>query len=69
MNHKNQLIKNTVIIAIGKIGSQILSYILLPLFTAKMAVDEYGTYDLACTMSVFLAPVITMLMEEARFRF
>lgn len=69
MNHKNQLIKNTVIIAIGKIGSQILSYILLPLFTAKMAVDEYGTYDLACTMSVFLAPVITMLMEEAMFRF
>ena len=69
MSHKSQLVKNTVIIAIGKIGSQILSYILLPLFTAKMAVDEYGTYDLACTLSVFLAPMITLLMEEAMFRF
>ena len=69
MNHKSQLIKNTVIIAIGKIGSQVLSYILLPLFTARMAVEEYGTYDLACTLSVFLAPVITLLMEESMFRF
>lgn len=69
MSQKSQLIKNTAIIAIGKMGSQILSYILLPLFTAKMAVEEYGTYDLACTLSVFLAPIITLLMEEAMFRF
>ena len=69
MSHKSQLIKNTAIIAIGKISTQVLSYILLPLYTAKMAVDEYGTYDLVCTLSIFLCPVISLLMEESMFRF
>lgn len=69
MNHKSQLVKNTVIIAIGKLSTQILSYILLPLFTAKMSVGEYGTYDFVCTISMFLCPIITLLMEEAMFRF
>lgn len=69
MSHKSQLVKNTLLIAIGKFSTQVLSYVLLPLFTARMAVEEYGTYDLACTLSVFLAPVITLLMEESMFRF
>ncbi len=69
MSHKSQLVKNTVIIAIGKLSTQILSYILLPLYTAKMSVGEYGTYDFVCTISMFLCPIITLLMEEAMFRF
>ncbi len=69
MNHQNQLVKNTIIIAIGKIGTQIISYLLLPLYTAKMSVSEFGTYDFICTVSVFLCPIITMLMEESMFRF
>ena len=69
MSHKSQLIKNTAIIAIGKISTQVLSYILLPLYTAKMAVEEYGTYDLVCTLSIFLCPLISLLMEESMFRF
>jgi len=69
MSQKSQLVKNTIIIAIGKISTQILSYILLPLFTARMAVEQYGTYDLGCTLSLFLCPIITLLMEESMFRF
>lgn len=69
MSQKSQLMKNTIIIAIGKLSTQILSYILLPFFTARMAVEEYGTYDLGCTLSLFLCPVITLLMEESMFRF
>lgn len=69
MSHKSQLLKNTAIIAIGKLSTQILSYILLPLYTSKMDVSEYGTYDYVCTISLFLCPIITLLMEEAMFRF
>ena len=69
MSQKSQLVKNTIIIAIGKLSTQILSYILLPLFTARMAVEQYGTYDLGCTLSLFLCPIITLLMEESMFRF
>ncbi len=69
MNQKKQLIKNTVIIAIGKLSTQIISYLLLPLYTSKLSPSEYGTYDLICTLSLFLCPVITLLMEESMFRF
>lgn len=69
MSHKSQLVKNTAIIAIGKLSTQILSYILLPLYTSKMVPSEYGIYDLVCTLSLFLCPVITLLIEESMFRF
>ncbi len=69
MNQKKQLVKNTLIIAIGKLSTQIISYILLPLYTAKLSPAEYGTYDFICTVSLFLCPVITLLMEESMFRF
>lgn len=69
MNHKSQLAKNTLIIAIGKMSTQIISYLLLPLYTAKLAPAEYGTYDFVCTLSLFLCPLITLLMEESMFRF
>ena len=69
MSQASKLLKNTAIIAIGKLGTQIISYLLLPLYTTKLAVAEYGTYDMVCTLSLFLCPMITMLMEESMFRF
>ncbi len=69
MNQKKQLVKNTMIIAIGKLSTQIISYILLPLYTSKLSPAEYGSYDFVCTVSLFLCPLITLLMEESMFRF
>lgn len=69
MNQKKQLFKNTVIIAIGKLSTQIISFLLLPLYTAKLTTVEYGTYDFLVTLSTFMLPIITLLMEESMFRF
>lgn len=69
MNQKSQLVKNTMIIAIGKLSTQIISYLLLPLYTYKLSPAEFGTYDFVCTLSLFLCPIITLLMEESMFRF
>ena len=69
MNQKKELIKNTAIIAIGKLSTQVLSFLLLPLYTAKLSTSEYGNYDFLVTVSVFLLPIITLLMEESMFRF
>lgn len=69
MNQKSQLVKNTMIIAIGKLSTQIISYLLLPLYTYKLSPSEFGTYDFICTLSLFLCPIITLLMEESMFRF
>ena len=66
---KRDLFKNTIIIAIGKFSTQVLSYFLLPLYTTILTTEEYGTYDLLVTICIFTMPLITILMEESMFRF
>ena len=50
-------------------GTQIVSFLLLPLYTSRLSTAEYGTYDFLVTLSVFLLPIITLLIEESMFRF
>ena len=69
MNHKKELIKNTLIISVGKFSTQLLSFLLLPLYTSLLTTSEYGQYDLLNTISIFLIPCITFSMEEGMFRF
>lgn len=69
MNQKKELIKNTLIISIGKFSTQLVSFLLLPLYTTLLTTSEYGQYDLLNTISIFLIPCVTLLMEEGMFRF
>ena len=69
MNKKRELLKNTIIISIGKMSTQIITFLLLPLYTSKLTTNEYGTYDLLITISIFILPLITGLLEESMFRF
>lgn len=69
MNQKKELMKNTLIISIGKFSTQLVSFLLLPLYTSLLTTAEYGRYDLLNTISIFLIPCITLLMEEGMFRF
>lgn len=69
MNQKKELIKNTIIISIGKFSTQIISFLLLPLYTSLLTTSEYGQYDFLNTISIFLIPCVTLLMEEGMFRF
>ena len=66
---KRDLLKNTLIIAIGKFSTQVLSYFLLPLYTSILTTSEYGIYDLLVTICIFVIPLITIMLEESMFRF
>ena len=68
-NRGKELVLNTIIIGIGKFSTQIISFLLLPLYTSILTTEEYGTSDLIITISTFVLPLITLLMEEAMFRF
>ncbi len=69
MNQKKELIKNTLIISIGKFSTQLVSFLLLPLYTSLLTTSEYGAYDFLNTISIFLIPCVTLLMDEGMFRF
>ena len=69
MNKKKDLAKNTLIIAIGKVSTQFLSFFLLPLYTSFLTPDQFGTVDLVMTYVTISIPIITLSSERALFRY
>lgn len=69
MGKEKELIKNTAIITFGKICTQLVSFLLLPLYTAVLTTAEYGTVDIVLTYSSLLLPFVTLALEQALFRF
>ena len=65
----NDLIKNTGIIAIGKMSTQVVSFLLLPVYTAYLTTEDYGIVDLVSVLVQALLPIITLQLEQAVFRF
>ena len=68
MNREKQLVKNTAIITIGKICTQMVSFFLLPLYTAVLSTEEYEIVDLLNTIISLLLPIVTLQIEQALFR-
>jgi O-antigen/teichoic acid export membrane protein len=69
MKKNEELAKNTLIISIGKLCTQFLSFILLPLYTAVLTTEEYGTVDLISTYVQLLLPVLILQVDQALLRF
>lgn len=69
MSRGKELTKNTLILSIGKICTQGISFFLLPLYTAKLSTEEYGTVDLLNTYVSLLAPIIIFEIQQAVFRY
>ncbi|MBE6158492.1 MAG: hypothetical protein E7159_01545 [Firmicutes bacterium] len=68
MNKEKKLLKNTVIIGIGKICTSLITFLLLPLYTGVLSTSEYGIVDLLTTLVSLLIPIITLKLEDALFR-
>lgn len=69
MDKTKELARNTVIITIGKISTQFLSFLLLPLYTALLTTQQYGTADLYINYIYLLVPVLTLQLDMGLFRF
>ena len=69
MDKNKELAKNTIIIMVGKICTQFMSFFLLPLYTAVLSTQEYGIVDLVVTYTSLLMPVVLFQIDQALFRF
>ena len=61
--------KNTLIFGISSFGTKILSFLLVPLYTAVLTTGEYGTVDLITTTATLLMYVLTLNISSAVLRF
>jgi LCP family protein required for cell wall assembly len=68
MSKKSEFLKNTAILAFGKLSVQLVALILLPIYTTFLSPSEFGLYDLIFTYVVLLAPAVTIQLEMSVFR-
>ena len=69
MSKKKELAKNTIIIFAGKVCTQLISFLLLPLYTSYLLTEEYGFVDLVTTYVTLIVPIITLELEMSVFRY
>lgn len=69
MNREKSLVKNMGILSIGTFLPKLLSFVTLPILTAYLTKEDYGTYDFVCTIVSLLLPAVTLQIQSAAFRF
>lgn len=65
----NSLIKNIGLFTIGSIGSKIITFLLLPLYTSILNTSDYGKVDLIQTTAQLLIPILLLSIQDATLRF
>lgn len=69
MSKASNLAKNTVILAFGKMSSQLVGFFLLPLYTYYLTPSEYGFVDLVAVLMTLLLPSLALQLELGLFRY
>ncbi len=64
-----ELLKNTIIVFLGKIFTQVTTFLLLPLYTYYLTAEKYGTIDLIITYIALIVPIIIIQLDAGVFRF
>lgn len=58
MNEFKQIFKSTIIYFFGNVGTKLISFLLLPLYTAKIPPNDYGLYDVNITYAILISSVL-----------
>ena len=63
------MFQNTCLLGVANLLTKLLSFVTLPLFTAWLAPDAFGTVDALVTTALLLLPLATLGAPETIFRF
>ena len=69
MSRTGELAKNTFIITVGRISTQFITFLLLPLYTSLLSTEEYGAVDLITTLVQLFIPIISLMIDQGVFRY
>lgn len=64
-----ELSKKTLIIVLGRVSTQFISFFLLPLYTSLLTRDEYGTVDAIMALVQLMVPVVSVMIDQGVFRY
>lgn len=63
------LIKNTLIFTLGNLGTKLIHFLLVPLYTYVLTPADYGVVDVVATVGMVLAPVLLLNLNDGVMRF
>lgn len=69
MGEQRKLFKRTLIYGIGNIGSKILSYIMVLVYSYYIKTEDMGIYDLALTTVAMVQPLIIFQINDGVYRY
>lgn len=69
MSREKELAKNTAILTFGRICTQFVSFLLLPLYTAILEPSVYGIADLFNSYIYLIIPLVSLMLDQGLFRF
>ena len=68
-NQYKNLITNSFVFTVANLGSKIISFIMVPLYTYVLSKEEYGTVDLMTTFNSLLIPIVFLCASDAVLRY
>lgn len=69
MNRTDKLLYNSIIFTLGNLGSKLISFFMVPLYTTILSTSQYGTVDMLNATVMLVLPVITLAVGQAITRF
>ena len=63
------LIKDVLIFGLGRVGSRIILFFLVPLYTHYLTTEEYGLADLVYTTAELIRPILSLVIYAGVIRF
>lgn len=63
------LAKNTIIFTLGNLGTKLIQFFLVPLYTNVLSTANYGVVDLVTTIGMVLAPILLLNINDGVMRF
>lgn len=69
-NRGSKFIKDIGVYAIGNIGSKLITFMMVPMYTYFVHdTADFGYYDLCLTVCLLLIPFVTLQLRDGAFRF
>lgn len=68
-SREKYLVKNTAIFAIGNLGTRLINFFMVPLYTYTLATSEYGTINSVTSICSILIPLVMCNIGEAIRRY
>lgn len=63
------LLKDTFIFALGNLGSKLILFLLVPVYTNYLTTEEYGTAEFIFTISQLIVPILSVSIWEGIIRY